>query len=161
MRYFSAIRSEWNTARRLRRPMTEMLRESLLDFVVDSGLGVVQALLEEERTEACGPRYRHDSQRGARRNGHAPGELILGGRRVSVRRPRARTTDGQEVILPSWASFSNEDPLDERTVEQMVLGVSTRKYRRSLEPLPEGVKDRGTSKSAASRRFVRAGCDNF
>ena len=36
------------------------------------------------------------------------------------------------------------------------LGVSTRGYERSIEPLPTGVKGRGASKSAASRRFVVA-----
>ena len=38
----------------------------------------------------------------------------------------------------------------------MLLGVATRKYGRSLEPLPPGTKSRGTSKSAVSRRFVEA-----
>lgn len=38
----------------------------------------------------------------------------------------------------------------------MVIGVSTRKYRRSLEDLPRDVVERGTSKSAVSRRFVAA-----
>jgi transposase-like protein len=44
--------------------------------------------------------------------------------------------------------------LDERAVEQMVLGVSTRGYARLLEPLPETVSVRGVSKSAVSERFV-------
>ena len=39
-------------------------------------------------------------------------------------------------------------------MEQMVLGVSTRGYARSLEPLPETVTVRGISKSAVSERFV-------
>jgi transposase-like protein len=36
----------------------------------------------------------------------------------------------------------------------MVLGVSTRRYARSLEPLPSTVSVRGVSKSAVSERFV-------
>jgi len=39
-------------------------------------------------------------------------------------------------------------------VEQMVLGVSTRRYARSLEPLPKAITARGISKSAVSERFV-------
>jgi transposase-like protein len=46
------------------------------------------------------------------------------------------------------------DPLSERAVEQMVLGVSTRRYARSLEPLPPTATVRGISKSAVSERFV-------
>jgi transposase-like protein len=59
-------------------------------------------------------------------------------------------------MLPSWAAWSSEDPLEKRAIEQMLVGVSTRKYDRSLETLPEAVEARGTSKSAVSRRFVRA-----
>ena len=59
-------------------------------------------------------------------------------------------------MLPSWSKFSAEDPLHGRAVEQLVLGVSTRGYERSLEPLPPSVRGRGASKSAVSRRFVRA-----
>jgi transposase-like protein len=80
----------------------------------------------------------------------------MGGRRVQVRRPRARTTDGHEVELPSWAAFAAEDPLHERAVEQMLVGVSMRRYARSLEPLPDDLVARGTSPSAVSRRFVAA-----
>jgi len=39
-------------------------------------------------------------------------------------------------------------------LRQMLLGVSTRKYARSLEPLGPEYAERGTSKSAVSRRFV-------
>ena len=46
-----------------------------------------------------------------------------------VQRPRVRTTTGEEVELPSWAAWSSEDPLEQRAIEQMLLGVSTRKVR--------------------------------
>src|SRR5438093_3847284 len=36
----------------------------------------------------------------------------------------------------------------------MLLGVATRRYARSLEPLPTEIPSRGTSKSCVSRRFV-------
>ncbi len=39
-------------------------------------------------------------------------------------------------------------------MEQMVIGVSTRKYDRSLEPTGDDLETRGTSRSAVSRRFV-------
>ena len=43
-----------------------------------------------------------------------------------------RNADG-EVVLDSYKHFSESDPLQERALELMVVGVSTRKYRRSLE----------------------------
>ncbi len=92
--------------------------------------------------------------RQAIRGGHVASSLVLGGRRVAVSRPRARGVDGHELGLPSWREWSARDPLEERALEQMVLGVSTRRYARSLEPLPERVEVRGVSKSVVSERFV-------
>jgi transposase-like protein len=137
-------------------PLGEELRGALFGVVMSAGLQVLQQQLEGERTEVCGPRYQHDAERKAHRAGHAQGELILGGRRVQVKRPRVRDMQGHEVMLPSWQAFRAEDPLMERAVEQMVLGVATRKYARSLEPVAKEVQVRGTSKSAVSRRFVQA-----
>lgn len=99
-------------------------------------------------------RYAHPPERRALRGGHAEGSLVLGGRRVKVQRPRARSIGGQELSLPSWQEWSARDPLDERALDQMVLGVSTRRYARSLEPLGESVGAGGTSKSPVSERFV-------
>jgi putative transposase len=131
-------------------------RATLYETVVQAGMGVLAAMLEEDRTKLCGPRYEHDRDRRAVRGGHADGELAFGGRRTLVRRPRVRSRDGEELPLPTWQHFADADPLTPRAVEQMVLGVSTRNYERSLEPAPAGMTSRGTSKSAVSRRFVRA-----
>ncbi len=130
-------------------------RTTLYSTIMNAGMNVV-AMMEEDRVRLCGPRYVHDDERRAHRGGHVDGELVLGGRRVRVRRPRVRSADGREVALPTWEEFASDDPLSERAVEQMVLGVSTRNYARSLEPLPSEMVTRGTSKSAVSRRFVAA-----
>lgn len=133
------------------------VKGALMDWVINGGLAVVAALLEQEREALCGPRYRHLPNRTATRGGYAPAEAVLGGRRVSLKRPRAHdVATGEELALPSWEQLANEDPLTARAVEQMLIGVSTRKYKRSLETLPAAVEERGTSKSAVSRRFVAA-----
>ena len=80
-------------------------------------------------------------------------EVVLGGRKVQIRRPRVRA-DGHEVALPTFEAFADTDPLNRRVVEQMLLGVATRQYGRSLEPTGTDIRTRGTSKSAVSRRFV-------
>jgi putative transposase len=136
--------------------LRDLVRENLREFVISAGLAALTAVLEQERTQIVGPRYAHLPARQAHRAGTAPGELVMGGRRVQVRRPRARTLDGKEVQLPSWTTFGAEDPLHERAVEQMLVGVTTRRYARSLEPLPADMPSRGTSRSAVSRRFVAA-----
>jgi transposase-like protein len=131
-----------------------MVREALYDTVIGAGLACVDEVLEMERMALCGERYAHLADRQALRAGHAASSLVLGGRRVAVQRPRARSVEGRELRLPSWREWSARDPLDERALEQMVVGVSTRGYARSLEPLPETVAVRGISKSAVSARFV-------
>ena len=131
-----------------------MVREALYDTVIGAGLACVDEVLETERVALCGERYEHLPDRQALRAGHVASSLVLGGRRVAVQRPRARSVAGRELGLPSWREWSARDPLEQRAVEQMVLGVSTRGYARSLEPLPEAVAVRSISKSAVSERFV-------
>jgi transposase-like protein len=140
--------------RQLLMPVSDALRKGLMEAVFDEGLKAIATILEAERTAVCGPRYVHQPERRAVRHGHANGELVYGGSRVQLSRPRARGACGAELQLPSWRVFSDEDPLNSRAVEQMVVGVSTRKYGRSLEPLGLQPKRRGVSKSAVSRRFV-------
>ena len=123
------------------------------ELAVRAGLQVLEAMMEEDRTALCGPRYTHDPERGASRAGTVASEVVLGGRKVAVRRPRVRA-QGREVALPTLTRLQQTDPLSRRVVEQMLLGVSTRHYARSVEPLPVGIQGRGTSKSAVSRHFV-------
>ena len=151
------------TRRRSQEPTAQLafaaMREAhglLHDAVVNAGMIVLSAMLEEDRARLCGPRYAHDCDRRASRAGHVDGELAFGGRRIRVRRPRVRSNDGNEVALPSWERFRDADPLTERAVEQIAVGVSTRNYDRSLEAAPPGFDVRGASKSAVSRRFVAA-----
>lgn len=134
-------------------PLATLLRGDLLALVHQLGLQAISAMLEAERTKLCGERYKHDASRSATRAGSARGELALGGRRVGLRRPRVADRDGHEIPLDTWNKLASEDPLGLRALEQMAIGVATRKYERSLEELP-GIKTRGTSKSAVSRRFV-------
>jgi len=143
-------------AMQLQLELGDVVRRDLREFVISAGTAALAAVLEAERTQVVGPRYAHLPMRSARRAGSTRGELVMGGRRVQVRRPRARTVGGEEVTLPSWAAFAAEDPLHDRAVNQMLVGVSTRRYARSLEPLAAPLPERGTSRSAVSRRFVAA-----
>ncbi len=145
---------EQSTPGQLKLPLREPVSEALFDTVIVSGLEFVGEVLEEERTALCGPRYQHDSQRDASPAGSVSSSLSLGGRRVKVERPRVRSLDGQELTLPSWRAWSSRDPLEQRAIEQMLVGVSTRRYPRSLEALPGELKIRGIGKSVVSERFV-------
>jgi transposase-like protein len=144
--------------RRLR--LAAVIRQNLYEFVVQEGMKALDAMLEQDRDVVCGPKHSKRGDHEAVRWGSTDGRLVMGGRRVVVRRPRARK-NGNEVTLPTWGQFADEDPLDRRTMDQMVLGVSTRNYDRSVEELPDELGPHGASKSAASRRFVAATEENL
>jgi transposase-like protein len=121
---------------------------------IDAGQRVLRAMMEADRTRQCGPKWIADASRTARRAGSTGSPITLGGRRIVVPRLRMRAVGGAELALPSYTWAADRDPLDRRTLEAIAVGVASRRYGRSLDPLPAGVAERATSKSAVSRRFV-------
>jgi transposase-like protein len=131
-------------------------KDGLLALSVGVGLRVLAELMEEEVDEVVGPKGKHDSERTAVRHGRESGEVTLGGRRVAVERPRVRSADGRsELPLETYAHFADRDPLTKSVLERMLAGVSTRRYRRTQEPVGSQVERaaRSTSKSSVSRTF--------
>jgi len=89
--------------------------------------------------------------RSAVRHGHKAGGVTLGGRRVAVQRPRARTVDDErEVPLRTYTHFADRDPLTRVVLEQMLAGVSCRRFSRTRERTP------ASGSPATSRRRCRA-----
>jgi putative transposase len=132
-------------------------KDGLLALSVGVGLGVLAEMMEAEVDEVVGSKGKRNADRSAVRHGHEAGEVTLGGRRVAVERPRARTADGErEVGLATYAHFADRDPLTRVVLEQMLAGVSTRRFARTREPVGQEVvnAERSTSKSAVSREFV-------
>jgi putative transposase len=132
-------------------------KDGLLALSVGVGLGVLSETMEAELDEVVGPKHANNAQRTAVRHGREDGEVTLGGRRVAVRRPRARSADDEhEVPLQTYAYFADRDPLTRVVLEQMLAGVSTHRFTRTREPVGERVSDRerSASKSAVSREFV-------
>lgn len=134
------------------------VRQSFDKFCLVAGIEALQELMEKDAAEICGERHqRHDGRKG-RRWGTIEGKAAFHGGRVAIERPRLRSPDGkQEVELPSWEAATSEDLLGPWAMNQMLINVSTRKFRRSVR-LPAGdvgsEKGDGTSKSAVSRHFV-------
>ncbi len=130
------------------------IERSFFDLCIDAGQQVLASMMEQDREDLCGPRWKRDPDRKAGRAGTTQSEVTLGGRRIAVRRPRVRSREGEESVLPSFAFASSRDPLDRHTLEAVACGVSTRKYARSLDALPEEIEERSVSKSSVSRRYV-------
>ena len=134
------------------------VRQSFDKFCLVAGIEALQELMEKDAAEICGERYQRHEGRKGRRWGTLKGDAAFHGGRVAIDRPRLRTPDGkQEVELPSWEAATSEELLGQWAINQMLINVSTRKFRRSVR-LPAGdvgsVKGDGTSKSAVSRHFV-------
>jgi putative transposase len=155
-----ATRQEGVLPERIQEALGELVgaaKEGLLALSVGVGLGVLEELMAEEVDDVVGLKGTWNPDRTAVRHGHENGSVTLGGRRVEVRRPRMRTADGEtEVPLESYEHFADRDPLARVVLERMLAGVSTRRYRRTQEPVGEPVETtaRSTSKSAVSRTFV-------
>lgn len=144
-----------DAVRQLVMPMVagmQVTRTGLLAFVHAMGRAALDELFEREADRVAGPKGKHVADRRANRWGTTKTPLPFGGRDIVVERPRVRSKDGREIALPMIDELRRRDPLADRVVEQIVLGVSTRGYDRSLEPVAD--RTRRTSKSSASRALV-------
>lgn len=136
-------------------------KQDLLAFMQAMGHAAVKRVFEDEVGELVGPAGKHQRERKRYRWGTVAAEFTLGGRRVTLARPRVRERGGeragkggQEVPLASVAQFQSHDALPETVLNQILLGVTTRKYAGSLEAVPKEWDPHGTSKSSASRHLV-------
>jgi putative transposase len=137
--------------------IAENMSEGLLALAVGAGLQVMASLMDADVAALAGPRGRHDPARSATRHGREAGSVTLGGRRVPVRRPRVRATDGSgELPVPAYELFNDTEVLGRMAMERMLAGLSTRRYGVGLEPVGKQVSASATatSRSAVSRRFV-------
>jgi putative transposase len=124
-------------------------------FCLTAGIGAIEQMLCEDAQRLAGARHSRGDRVG-HRWGTTKGKIGFHGGKVDVRRPRVRS-GGHEIALPSWRAAQAEDWLGRWAMNLMLINVSTRKLKRAVR-LPEGdlptVLGDGTSKSAASRRFV-------
>jgi putative transposase len=125
-------------------------------FCLTAGIEAMEQMLRGDAQRLVGLPHSRGRGRVGQRWGATKGKIGFHGGKVDVRRPRVRC-DGHEVQLPTWRTAQAEDWLGRWAMNLMLINVSTRKLKRAVR-LPEGdlpaVMGDGTSKSAASRRFV-------
>src|SRR5882672_9821253 len=135
----------------------EATKKGLYAFIQQMGMLALSELLAAEAERIAGPKGRHASEREYHHWGSATTTLPFGGRHVSVERPRVRGKGkgSKEVELPSLQTLRETDPMTERVLEQIAVGVSTRGCERSLEEVEdETMETRATSKSNISRSLI-------
>lgn len=128
----------------------------LLGLSIQVGIRVLQELMEQEVTEIAGPKGRHNPQRDAVRHGVEDGYVFFGNRRVPVTHPRVRTTTGQEVPLTTYQTFQDAGVATQAILERMLFELASRQQGHANPALTVEVGSHGLSKSAVSRRFIRA-----
>src|SRR5262245_21738391 len=136
----STVRNQGGSLEQLLMPLVDGALQTkvlLHEWMLAAGLTAVLELFNSEAAGLAGPKGRKQPGRTLNHWGTTSTELVLGGRKVTIPRPRVRGVAGGEVELPSVSRFRRIDPLTERVVNQMLLGVSTRRYERSLEPVVE------------------------
>ena len=144
--------------------LTPLVIERLEDFkgsfdrlCLQAGTAAIETMLAADVEQLCGRRHQRHTDRRTYRWGLIGSEVGWHGGKASIRRPRVRQRGGGEVQLASWKAIQEADLLSRWAFNQMLIGVATRKYARSVR-LPDGdVADqarRATTKSSVSRRFV-------
>jgi len=133
------------------------LDSSFERFCLTAGIGAIEQMLCEDAQRLVGAPHSRGGGRVGHRWGRTKGKIGFHGGNVAVYRPRVRSLGGREVALPTWTAAQAEDWLGRWAMNLMLINVSTRKLKRAVR-LPEGdlpvIAGDGTSKSAASRRFV-------
>ena len=135
----------------------EEFKGSFDRLCLQAGTAAVEAMLAADAEQLCGKRYRRHAGRQGHRWGMTDSEVGWHGGKAAIRRPRVRQRGGAELELPSWTAIQKAELLSRWAFNQMLIGVATRKYARSVR-LPDGdlagQARRATTKSSVSRRFV-------
>lgn len=105
----------------------DVARDGLLRMCTEVGQAVMVQMMEAELTCRVGPKHAKIPDREANWHGTTRAQVRLGGRKVTVERPRARTIGGAEVELETWATFSSTDLLHVAAAERMLAGLVARR----------------------------------
>ncbi|MBI3658274.1 MAG: transposase, partial [Acidobacteria bacterium] len=122
-------------------------RIELIQMLIPLGLKAVAEELEAEVERRVGARYSRENP-DQKRWGTNPGSVFLGEQKVAVAVPRVRdVAANREVPLVSYQALQNPRSVDDRVLAHVINGISTRKFERAAEALPECF---GVSKSSVS-----------
>lgn len=133
----------------------KVIQQGIQEYLLEGMRLFARLLMQAEVTNLCGKRYEHDAEEGCHRWGSQRGTVVHGGTKESVERPRVRRKGEKktEVSLESYAALNKSGALSEQVVNNIVAGVSTRKYASTVE---KHLRKHGISKSAVSRHAIKA-----
>jgi putative transposase len=125
-----------------------------LEEVIDSlasqiGVIAIGAALETDIEAHAGRKHAHLDGRPAMRHGYEEGWVWYNGKRIGIRRPRARTPEG-ELDLPRYRLFQLPRRMKRSVLGRVLARVSMRRYAAAVDEAAEG---HGIEKSSISRHW--------
>ena len=141
-KYKKLVSQEWQRESRL----------EMIQMLIPLGLRAVAEELQLEVTELAGNRYSRGKTR-KKRWGYNPGSVYLGDQKVSIRVPRVRDVEkDQEVCLTSYEALQDARVIDDRIFRQVINGISTQRYERAAELVPQTF---GIKRDSISQKFIQ------
>jgi putative transposase len=141
-------------------PMVDLITQSrvAINELIDSvGRAMLEALLEVSAEQVAGPRQPGKIRdQAVRWYGRQPGRVYLGDRKLAVERPRLRRRGPgrhKEIAVPAYEALQDRPAMQQRMLDIVMNGVSTRHYRHVVPEMAESV---GISKSSVSRETIEA-----
>ena len=157
---FRRIATEQNPNIQMILPLAEivgLLQQGVGNLLRETGLALMQTVMEEEVRHLAGERHQQHEGRRAHRWGKEDGYCIVDGQKVPIRKTRLRTTssDGakREQRLGSYELFQRSGPLQAGVWDKMMRGLSTRNYGAVVKDFHNAY---GVEKSAVSENFIEA-----
>ena len=153
---FRRLASEQNPNIQMILPLAEiigLLQEGVGNLLRETGLALMQVVMEEEVKHLAGERHEQHQGRRAHRWGKEDGYCVVDGQKVPIRRTRLRTKDRREQRLGSYELFQRSGPMQHGVWDKMMRGLSTRNYGAVVKEFQQAY---GIEKSAVSENFIEA-----
>ena len=132
----------------------EGMKTSLEEELTGIPLVVMQTMMELEIEKVAGVKRKHMNERLYTRWGTNPGAVIINGKKVPTPVPRAVEKETKKAYrLKSYGLFRRASELVKRAYQDLIRGISTRRYREGVHGLLAGY---GSSASTVSRRMIEA-----
>jgi putative transposase len=163
--------SSWSENVKQRNAKLKEQLVTLLDLNVDEvildGFGeylkmgtrlLLELLMQAEVRQRSGGKYERNGEREYVRWGTEKGKALVNGVKRPVERPRLRLEQNKngangEVQLETYKAMNRQELLDGPLMAAILAGVSARRYQTIVS---DGLKAKGVSKSAVSRKAIAA-----
>jgi transposase-like protein len=153
---FRRIATEQNPDIQMVLPLADivgMLQQGVGNLLRETGLALMQTVMEEEVRHLAGERHQQHEGRRAHRWGKEDGYCVVDGQKVPIQKTRLRTPDKREQRLGSYEMFQRSGPLQAGVWDKMMRGLSTRNYGAVVKDFHNAY---GVEKSAVSENFIEA-----